>query len=332
MKPVFSIKHVVAFGLLASASICSHAAGAIASPYSSLYVFGDSLSDNGNNKLVIGQNGSQVITGNTYVPTQPYGSGVYSNAGVWVSSFAAGLGLASYAAPSLGGGGDYAYGGARTTIDGSTLGFPPSATTQLNGYLGTVSTISSSALFVIAIGGNDVRAVAQTVFPLPPADAAAAIATASAAYALGVGNMVDALQAKGAKNIVVWDAPNVGKTPAALTNAAFSTLSTNVAVSFNAALSQRLLGEAGVTTFDVFGLFNATIANPAANGLTNVTDACGALANCDPSKYLFWDGIHPTSAGQALLANSLLAAVPEPSSMLMLTVGIALLVVRRRRA
>ena len=55
-------------------------------------------------------------------------------------------------------------------------------------------------------------------------------------------------------------------------------------------------------------------------------------AACDPSKYLFWDGIHPTSAGHALLAAGMLAVVPEPSSMLMLAVGICALLAWRRRA
>ena len=326
---LISFKPVLAATLLVAASFYSHAAAPAPSPFSSLFVFGDSLSDNGNNKLTIGQNGAQVITGNSYIPTQPYASGVYSNAGMWVSSFAAGLGLASYAAPSLAGGGDYAYGGARATVDGSFFGFPPSATTQLNGYLGTVASISSSALFVIAIGGNDVRAVGDAIAGGAPLSS---IATAAAAYATGVGNMVDALQAKGAKNIVVWDAPNVGKSPAALAGpAGGAALATSIATSFNQALSQRLLGEPGVTTFDVFGLINTITANPSAYGLSNVTDACGALTNCDPSKYLFWDGIHPTSAGQALVAGAMLAAVPEPSSLLMLAVGVALLVARRSR-
>src|SRR5215217_7964679 len=59
----------------------------------SLVVFGDSLSDSGNNALVIGSNAGQTISGNTYVPSQPYGSGVYSNGPVWASNAAAALGV-----------------------------------------------------------------------------------------------------------------------------------------------------------------------------------------------------------------------------------------------
>ena len=71
-------------------------------------------------------------------------------------------------------------------------------------------------------------------------------------------------------------------------------------------------------------------AHPAAYGFVNATDACGALATCDPQKYFFWDGIHPTSAGHDLLARTLLAAVPEPGSWLMLAAGLLLVALRAR--
>jgi outer membrane lipase/esterase len=117
---------------LAAASLCSHASVQPAGTFSAVYVFGDSLSDGGNNALVIGSRPTQVITGNSYTPTFPYASGDYSDGPVWVNSFDAGLGLSACAAPSLGGGGNYAYGGALTVIDGhgGRLKFPPSATTQ----------------------------------------------------------------------------------------------------------------------------------------------------------------------------------------------------------
>ncbi|MFN8895557.1 MAG: hypothetical protein ACK5Y8_17685, partial [Betaproteobacteria bacterium] len=99
--------------LAAIASVLLAAAAPAAAQFSSLTVFGDSLTDSGNNALVIGANGSQVITGNTYIPSQPYASGTYSNGATWVSSFAAGIGLAPSALPSLAGGGNYAFGGAR---------------------------------------------------------------------------------------------------------------------------------------------------------------------------------------------------------------------------
>jgi len=337
---------------LAFATLSAQAAIALPPAFTALYVFGDSLSDSGNNALVIGPDAAQVITGNTYVPSKPYGF-AYTNGATWVSSFAAGLGLGTSAAPSLSGlpgAGNYAYGGARTVLDGTEVpaapGFPPSATTQLlggpsalpwmNGYLTGLASVPATALYVIAIGGNDVRdltlATALSVPGTPP------IPVAAAAYATAVGNLVDALQAKGAQRIVVWDAPDVGKTPAALAGPlGFAGLATFVSANFNLALSTRLaLEPSSVSIFDVFGVTNSIIdavtATPGSFGLTNVTDACGAVLGCNPSQYLFWDGIHPTSAGHALIASSMLAAVPEPSSMLMLAVGICGLMAWRRRA
>jgi phospholipase/lecithinase/hemolysin len=321
-------------------------AGVVAPPgFSALYVFGDSLSDSGNNAALLGTAPGQVITGNTYVPSQPYALGAYTNANTWVNSFAAGLGLAASAAPSLAGGGNHAYGGARTLLDGTDVpiapGFPPSANTQLlggpsvlpymNGYLTPLASVPATALYVIAIGGNDVRDLSLSV--ALGGTSPAAIPALAGAYATAVGNMVDALQAKGAQNIIVWGTPNVGASPAALSGGpAFSGLATSISAAFTGAMAARVAGEAGVTFFDVFATTNAIVANPGAFGLSNVTDACGAVLGCNPSQYLFWDGIHPTSAGHALIASSMLAAVPEPSSMLMLAVGICGLLAWRRRA
>ncbi len=329
-------KRSAAAALLAAFSLGSQAQDVIAvSPFSSLKVFGDSLSDGGNNALVLGSGGG-APTSNLYVPGgAPYASGTYSNGPVWVNAFAAAQSLAAAATPSLAGGSNYAAGGARTN-DASV--YPPSATAQVNSFLAGVTTLPSTGLYVIAIGGNDVRDVTQAV--ATGAALPSSIATSAAAYALAVGNMVDALQAKGAQHIVVWDAPNVGVTPVALTlGAGFSALGTNVATAFNLALAGRLAGEAGVLTFDVFGVVNSVVANPGAYGLVNVTDACGAVVNpCSSSlsTSLFYDGIHPTAAGHAIIASAMLdtvaANVPEPSTWLMLAAGMAVLVVRRRRA
>jgi outer membrane lipase/esterase len=184
---------------------------ASASTYNSLVVFGDSLSDNGNNAAVIGTNAGQLISGNTYVPSQPYGSGVYSNGPVWASDAASKLGITLQ--PSLLGGTNYAYGGA--TTGPAVSGFPYSLLTQANQYL-TTHTVSANALYVIAGGGNDARealgAIAACACPGPTV--LATVAATAAAYAANVGAIVDALQAAGAKNIVVWNTPNLGLAPA----------------------------------------------------------------------------------------------------------------------
>lgn len=127
MKPT-SIKPLIAAVTIACAGLCGTSALA-AAPFTGLYVFGDSLSDNGNNLLAFGgATGGPVVPTATWVPTFPYDSGVYSNGPVWVNSFAAGLGLAPFAAPSFLGGGDYAAGGAKVGTEGDPPNFyPPKA-------------------------------------------------------------------------------------------------------------------------------------------------------------------------------------------------------------
>ncbi len=92
----------------------------------------------------------------------------------------------------------------------------------------------------------------------------------------------------------------------------------------NGALTARLTGEAGVSILDVYGIGTAIAANPAAFGFTNVTDACGAVAGADCSKYTYWDGIHPTTAVHAAVANAMLvAAIPEPETYALFAAGLA---------
>lgn len=322
------------FFRLAAASLCLAAAPAMAQ-FTSLTVFGDSLTDSGNNAIVLGASPTQVITGNTYIPTLPYASGTYSNGSTWISSFAAGVGLPGGAAPSLAGGGNFAYGGARTTVNGPVAGFPFSAATQVSGFLsGAPAVLAGSGLYVIAVGGNDVRSTGDAV-AADPGNAATLIGNAAAAYAAGVGSMVDALQARGAVNIVVWGVADVGITPAALAGGpAVVGTASFISSTFNGAIQGRLAAESfGVRYFDLAGTVGSVLASPASFGFSNTVDACGAVVGCDPSTYMFWDGIHPTAALQAVVAGAMLTAVPEPASVVLMTLGVAgLLVARRRRA
>ena len=101
-SPLRQLLSAAALGL---AALC--AAPAYAGPYSGLYIFGDSLSDSGNNAVATATltrpNGvQQTIANNTYIPTFPYlpqpgwnnalGLATYSNGNTWATSFAAQLG------------------------------------------------------------------------------------------------------------------------------------------------------------------------------------------------------------------------------------------------
>jgi outer membrane lipase/esterase len=88
---------------------------------------------------------------------------------------------------------------------------------------------------------------------------------------------------------------------------------------------------------DTYSLLDSAIANPSAYGFTNVTGSCyagpytgGGTACADPGQYLFWDGLHPTAAGHALIAADAEVALPEPASLATLSIGLAVLAAMRK--
>lgn len=329
MTKIVSCRHwVAAVSLLASVVFTTPAAA-----YSSLFVFGDSLSDPGNNAAFIGSGSVPAdITSNIAVPHVPYVSGTYSNGNVWAQTVAAALGVSGGAAfGPLVGGTNFAFGGAETSREDVIPGFSaasPSVRRQANGFLSFFGSAPSDALYVVEGGANNLRRVAVSLAGANLTDFNAAVAVEAAAYADDIGDIVDQLQGAGAKNIIVWNAPNAGLTPAALAfGSAVSFASSSIATAFNTELAARLSSEPGtVKTFDVFGLYNSIAADPTAFGFDNVTDACGNPSlgcSADIDRALFWDGIHPTAAGHALLAQRVLAlAVPESSTYAMFLVGL----------
>jgi phospholipase/lecithinase/hemolysin len=138
---------VVAFALLIPLS-------AARGGYSSLFVFGDSLSDSGNNFLALQRQVTPVpIPGNSFIPFFPYASGHYTNDQVWAQIVATSLDLS--ATPSLLGGTDYAFGGATT---GPLNTIPPSLETQVALFLSQRGpTIPGDALYVVEGGGENAR-------------------------------------------------------------------------------------------------------------------------------------------------------------------------------
>lgn len=334
----------LALAALASAPLVVQATAASTTAFSAVYLFGDSLSDGGNNNLVFGGLTGPNPSSATFIPTLPYAAPAgqrptYSNGPIWFNSFAAGLGLASFAQPSLAGGGNYAFGAARTTIDGGGVPpfipapFPASVRTQLNGHLATTP-VSASALYILAGGGNDVRDTIDAV-AANPTNIVALTTAGATAHATATAQMVGTLRAAGASNIVVWNLPDVGRSPAALAAGPQAAGAASfISSAFNSALGTALAGS-GAQVFDLFGLVGNFATNPAAFGFTNVTLACGFAGNaCDAATALFWDGIHPTAYAQSLLGGAMLAAVPEPGAVWMFLAGLLAfgVMIKRRRA
>lgn len=303
-------------------------------PFTGLVAFGDSLADSGNNALVFDIVGLPAPPGTLrtpvpipsadFIPTFPYASGRYSNGPVWVEQLAAKLGVA--AAPSLAGGSNYAFGGARTGPLGSP--FPFSLVDQVSTFLtGTGGVAPSGNLYVVEGGGNDARDALVS-----------GNASLIGAYASNIFMILTELEAGGADHILLADVPDIGKTPAVLAQGPLiSAIATGVATAFNDALALVLASLPETTRddiklLDLFGLQGQLFADPAAFGFTDATSACAFSAACiaDPANTFYWDGIHPTTLGHTVIADAALAAIPAPGTVLLLAMGLLALTMTRR--
>ncbi|MGI9284501.1 MAG: SGNH/GDSL hydrolase family protein [Pseudomonadales bacterium] len=309
--------------------LAASTAQAITTP-TSLVVFGDSLSDTGDRFILEGGN----------APVAPYFNGRFSNGPNYVDVLANLLGVSSL--NSLSGGTNYAVGGAEiNTFDGSptppTTGtVVPPLTSQLDSYFRSTNGVAEpNALYIVLGGGNDLRALA----------AGGSIDLGQSAAALA--GIVSDLSEAGATKILVPNLPNLGLTPEAQAGGDSGVfLATLGTMALNQAVETALNGltlDANVMMFDLFGITNDIVANPAAFGFTNVTDACfdgatgvgGPGAVCaNPDEYLFWDQFHPTAATHESFANRIFAhVVPIPAALplMMSALGLLSLGVRRGR-
>ena len=323
--PGRSLRPLALAASLLLAGPLSHAAS-----FSALYVMGDSLSDMGNAARVAGVNAGQIVGDDSYVPDLPYASGTLSNGPVWADYLSKSLGLGPSVA-WLGGGTNYAFGGANTSG-----GTSPSLIQQAAWLVADAKgkPLPANALYVVAGGGNNGLDALDAI--AGGANVEDTVFTTASSYANDIGTIVDGLQAAGARHILVWNTPNLGLTPAVRASAPGAPLLASfLSQQMNEALSDRLAGEEGVLTFDVYGLLTGVVASGTST-FSNVTRACGSpVAGCNPSTALFWDGIHPTTYGHQFLAGSVaaaVAAIPEPGTYALMLGGLALVGCVSRRS
>ncbi|KQV60786.1 hypothetical protein ASC95_04980 [Pelomonas sp. Root1217] len=324
--------------MLAGIGLCAAAFAASATgPYSGLVVFGDSLSDSGNNALLLSQGPGGLppvdIPGDGYYSKIPSTAGTYSNGWVWTQYFAQSLGLAL--SPSLAGGNNFAFGGAQTSLNGGEIpqlpGFPYSMQTQLGMYLGATGNLADpNALYVVAGGGNNIRVALEAIAMGADADATAAATVAS--YAADMAGIVGSLKLAGAQHVLVLNTPNFGLTPLANAMSASGQASA-LSFAMDTALTGALAGS-GAQVFDMYGFMTSAVGNASQLGFSNWTNACAATtSSCDLSTALFWDGIHPTTMAHQQLAAAVLAvAVPEPDMAALLAAGLVVVAGARSRA
>ncbi len=250
-----------------------------------LYVFGDSLSDVGN---------VFHATGRAYPPNPPYFQGRYSNGPVWVEYLASELALTPEQNTN------FAYGGA--TIGNGGINGIPNLLAQVNSFTKTHRQVNPNALYVLWAGANDYLHGATT----NPKVLSDSLSTA-----------IQSLSKAGAKKILVANLPDLGKLPST-NNSSYSSALSSLTAAHNLSLAkslnvlkQELGSDTQIIELDVYSLYQQAITDPAKFGLTNVTSAClNNAASCsNPNKFLFWDGIHPTTAAHQILAKTALKAL-----------------------
>ncbi|MEQ9625207.1 SGNH/GDSL hydrolase family protein [Coleofasciculus chthonoplastes] len=338
-------------------------AEALAATFSKMYVFGDSLSDPGNiYNATTAVNSIPMPPGIDVLPVEPTvppydNEGRFSNDLVWSDYLAEDLGLdlipstelsvllpgsdilspiafvngSPQVSPFFNGATatnsvNFAFGAAQTGTQGvGEFGeLIPGMLTQVEWFKDDLAVAGQQAdqeaLYIVWGGPNDYQLV-------PDPDPMETVGNLAA----GIQTLYDL----GARNFLVPNLPDLGKTPRALSMGDHISMSITTLSQIHNTLLNRSLGDLSqlddmnIVEFDAFSMLNKTIANPEVKGFTNVTNSCieplkddgkldgtQAFEVCDnPDEYLFWDGIHPTTVAHEQLADeALLALESEPQS------------------
>ena len=313
----------LAFCLIALTAATAAFAG---SKFSSIVVFGDSLSDTG--RLFR-------LTHGGFPPRVAYFDGRQTNGPVWVEYLADELGLEHRLK-------DYAVVGAMT---GTTTAIPSGNVwsdtftglggTSLSGQFGqylanTGGRVDPDALYIVEGGANDMISPLSALLMNPQATTAEfmqAVNTIATPTVINTATIVGTLKAMGAQYIAVVNVPDIGKAPRLVGYGPVASATVSMVVDIiNDAIATQLDGidAAGgnkIARIDVFGFVNGIVADPAHFGFTNVTGqfmtlnlGSGTVTYVNANRHavkqwLFWDDLHPTTRGHKFLAENALATL-----------------------
>lgn len=306
-------QRVLAAALACLAVLALPAADVSATSTLRLIFFGDSLSDAGNHFLAFREVSTRPFE---MVPDAPYAVGGlhFTNGQTWAEQLSFRLHTPASGLPSLLASGrftNYAVGRARARPAAPVFPYYDFATQVARYRADFPNGAPSNAVFVVWIGANDVSD-ALTASATDPTGATSMAILQAALGSVAAG--VQGLWQAGARDFLVVNLPNFALTPAVrAAGPQAQGAATLFSTAYNGGLAQivgALSALPGVRFrgVDAFALLTAIVDDPAAVGLDNAEAACltfGVVQHpfCRrPNDYLFWDGIHPTKAGHALVA------------------------------
>jgi outer membrane lipase/esterase len=307
---------VLAIGV-SSIALIGHAQAQIL--FSSITVFGDSLSDSGNIPKLIGFD----------YPPPPYFEYEFSNGPVYTRYLNSLFGITTPL-------NDLAIGGAKTGV-GNIGGLPGNPSIGLpdagmNGeityYLQSHPTPSKSDLFIVWGGANDYLDTVPTfqTLGLSGNRLNQYLVGPGGPVTVAVGDLstdIRRLAAIGVKNFVVPNLPDLGATPLLNGNPVtlaqgdqLTTVHNQALASAMGALQQQL--KVNITIVDIGAVFKDILADPAKYGIDpgHTTQECIQNAACvaQHQNYLFWDDVHPTALLQQELSEVFFASLTGPTT------------------
>ncbi|KAJ3234453.1 hypothetical protein HDU81_001409 [Chytriomyces hyalinus] len=297
--------------IAAALMLLPHLAHAAISPsdIKRVVAFGDSLSDNGNLFKLY------------KYPEPPYFNGRFSDGPVWVEYLAVYLqnaNLEDYAFGGATANGSNAIAGLFSSIANTTVRIPDLAE-QFDMFTNKTGTAQAndlgSSLFTVLSGANDFFESAALA-RVPDANGIAGTLV----------SFVGRLVSMGATKILVAKMPPLDATPSIVKFAQFKSILQLLVSTFNEALTTGLSKIAAdnpkvsIVIFDTAAVFNygTSAEGMKAFELTNTWSRClseDKKTPCsDPHSYLFWDDLHPTTKGHAIIAQAAYNALTNSSS------------------
>ena len=306
--------------------------------FSQIIVFGDSLSDTGN----VRQRTNDLTGGVVDYPSHSfnYSNGRFTNddqtdpasstyLGVWHEQLATTFLGIQPATFSLGGGLNFAFGGATTnngTHEETVVTTPLGDVTitiddmgrQMDDYLSS-HTVDPTALYLVWGGANDIRN-----------DDSPGNVTATAMRATA---LVERLAVAGARYIMVPNVPPLGNIPRYADDPAKIMSANAASATYRELLNEDLdvlvanLAGQGINPtiyrWDVWRAGLQIFSDGGRYGFINITSSAQDMSDVNPDQFLFWDDVHPTTGGHYQLAKTAFDAITLPTPVPALALNMA---------